>query len=142
MNPDPVRAAGAVVHTHGPDGSLRVLLIKDRYGAWTLPKGHLKPNERPEDAAIREIAEETGITCAIERPLAQIHYPVYKNGVWRTKEVTYFLARAAYDPPVPATDEGITAALWVSADEALTRISYDQVRDVTRRAIELLSERI
>ncbi|MCX7792470.1 MAG: NUDIX hydrolase [Chloroflexaceae bacterium] len=132
------RAAGAVVYTRGDDGSLLVLLIKDRYGAWTLPKGHLEPDEAEEIAAVREIAEETGIVCTIEGPLARVSYPILKHGAWRDKEVTYFLARADHVTPVPANDEGISEALWVSPAEALATITYTQVRDVTRQALAAL----
>lgn len=138
MNDGLIRAAGGVVYTHGPDGALLLLIIQDRYGAWTLPKGHLEPDESAEAAAVREIAEETGIACQIERPLTRVRYPVFKRGVWRDKEVTYFLARAEHIPPTPATAEGITAARWVAPQEALGTFTYSQVRDVTRKALALL----
>jgi 8-oxo-dGTP pyrophosphatase MutT (NUDIX family) len=138
MSQKPVRAAGAVVYTRGDDGSLLLLLIKDRYGAWTLPKGHLEPDEAEEAAAVREIAEETGIACAIEGPLARVYYPVLKRGAWCEKEVAYFLARADHAVPVPAQDEGISEALWMAPAEALATITYSQVRDVTRQALATL----
>ncbi len=139
MSQKPVRAAGAVVYTRGDDGALRVLVIKDRYGAWTIPKGHLEPDEAEEAAAVREIAEETGILCTIEGPLARVCYPVLKHGAWREKEVTYFLARADYAPPAPALDEGISEARWMSPAEALAVITHSQVRDVTRQALAALN---
>lgn len=138
MNDGLIRAAGGVVYTHDPDGALLLLIIQDRYGAWTLPKGHLEPDESDEAAALREIAEETGIVCSIERPLSRVRYPVYKRGAWRDKEVAYFLARAPYTRPTPATDEGISEARWVSPREALSSFSYSQVRDVTRQALAVL----
>ncbi|MGQ9927222.1 MAG: NUDIX hydrolase [Chloroflexaceae bacterium] len=137
-----VRAAGAVVYTRSDDGSLLLLLIKDRYGAWTLPKGHLEPDEAEETAAVGEIAEETGIACTIEGTLARVCYPVLKHGAWRDKEVTYFLARADYAIPAPARDEGISEALWMAPAEALATITYSQVRDVTRQALAALGEEV
>lgn len=133
-----VRAAGAVVYSYRPDGALCILLISDRHGARTLPKGKLEPGESHEEAAVREIAEETGIVCTLERELARTRYRVQKKGLWHDKEVTYFLARAPYEPPVPALAEGITAAEWVPADVALATLTYDQVRDVLREALSLL----
>ncbi|MCS6881542.1 MAG: NUDIX domain-containing protein [Oscillochloridaceae bacterium] len=142
MSQKPVRAAGAVVYTRGNDGILLVLLIKDRYGEWTLPKGHVEPDEAEEAAAVREIAEETGIACTIEGPLARVSYPILKHGAWRDKEVTYFLARADRATPVPATAEGISEARWAAPAEALATISYSQIRDVTRQALAALGERV
>ncbi|GAB4445655.1 MAG: NUDIX hydrolase [Chloroflexi bacterium OHK40] len=139
MSSGPIRAAGGVVYTWGADGTLLLLLIHDRHGACTLPKGHLEPGETEEQAALREIAEETGIRCTIERPLARIRYPVLKRGAWHDKEVLYFLARAAYTEPIPAADEGIAMARWVPATEALARLTYSQVREVVREAIALLT---
>lgn len=140
MSQKRIRAAGALVYTRDDDGDLLVLLIKDRYGAWTLPKGHVEPDEAEEAAAVREIAEETGIACTIEGPLARVCYPVLKHGEWRDKEVTYFLARADHATPEPATAEGISEARWAAPAEALATIHYSQIRDVTRQALAALDE--
>ncbi len=133
-----VRAAGGVVYSFDPGGALTLLLIRDRYRAWTLPKGHLEPGEGDEDAALREIAEETGVACVIERPLTRVRYPVYRRGVWRDKEVAYFLARAPHVEPTPATEEGIVVAAWVAPATALATLTYPQVREVVEQALALL----
>lgn len=135
-----MRAAGGVVYTYDPAGRLLILLISDRYGARTLPKGHLEPGESDEAAAVREIAEETGIACTLEQLIARVRYPVNKKGVWRDKEVAYFLARAPYTPPAPALDEGITTAEWVHPDGLVETLTYSQVRDVVRRALGMLRD--
>lgn len=133
-----VRAAGGVVYTFGPDGELLVLLISDRYGSRTLPKGHLEPGESDEQAAVREIAEETGVDCTIERLIARVRYPVFKKGRWRDKEVAYFLARAPHVAPTPAPDEGITVAEWAAPDQAIATLTFAQVREVVRQALAML----
>jgi 8-oxo-dGTP diphosphatase len=133
-----IRAAGGVVVCRGPDGGPLLLLIRDKYGVWTLPKGHLEQDEDEATAAVREIAEETGIVCELGDLLHRVVYPVYKRGAWRDKQVAYFLARAEYTSPTPRLTEGISEACWVSPREALARISYTQVRDVVRRAMARL----
>lgn len=138
MSPRLVRAAGGVVYSYDPGGALALLLIRDRHRAWTLPKGHLEPGEGDEEAAVREIAEETGVACVIERPLARVRYPVYRRGVWRDKEVAYFLARAPHTTPTPAIDEGIVVAAWVPPARALRTLSYPQVREVVEQALAML----
>jgi 8-oxo-dGTP pyrophosphatase MutT (NUDIX family) len=131
----PIRAAGGVVVCSGPAGEPLILLIRDKYGVWTLPKGHLEAGEDEADAAVREIAEETGIDCELGELLQRMVYPVFKRGAWRDKQVAYFLARAEHLPPTPRLDEGITDACWLPPDVALARLSYAQVRDVLRRAM-------
>jgi 8-oxo-dGTP pyrophosphatase MutT (NUDIX family) len=135
MSGEPIRAAGGVVFCEGPGGAPLLLLIRDKYGVWTLPKGHLEAGEDEAMAAVREIAEETGINCELGDLLHRMVYPVFKRGIWRDKQVAYFLARADYLTPTPRHDEGITDACWLTPSEALALLSYAQVRDVVRRAL-------
>ena len=135
--PGVVRAAGGVVYSYNPAGVRVLLLICDRHRAWTLPKGHLKLAETAEAAAVREIAEETGVVCEIEYLLARITYPVHRHGARRDKEVTFFLAHAAHTPPRPSAEEGIVSAAWVTPATALSTLSYPQVRAVVEQALTL-----
>jgi 8-oxo-dGTP diphosphatase len=67
---DQVRAAGGVVIRDG----LVVLVHRPRYDDWTLPKGKLDSGESFEEAAIREIDEETGLRTRLVRELPAVHY--------------------------------------------------------------------
>ena len=67
-----VEAAGGVVVRDG-----QVLLVhRPRYDDWTLPKGKLDAGESFEDAALREVEEETGLRCRLVRELPPVEYPV------------------------------------------------------------------
>ena len=89
-----VRAAGAVVTRKGGD----VLLVhRPRYDDWSFPKGKLDPGEHAVTAAVREVAEETGLDVRLGPPLPGQRYRL-ANG--RTKAVSYWTARVVGDDDV------------------------------------------
>ncbi|MCS6886812.1 NUDIX hydrolase [Chloroflexus sp.] len=138
MTDTPIRAAGCVVLARDETGRHLVLLIQDQQGVWTLPKGHVDDGESDEEAAVREVAEETGIRCSLAERLERVTYPVYRRGRWRDKQVTFFLASAAPEAPVPALAEGIRAAAWVPLDDAIHQIGYRQLRVLLQRVARRL----
>lgn len=80
----PVQGAGGVLFN--PEG--KVLLIRDRQGYWCFPKGHLDAGESPEQAALREVEEETGIRGTVKAPLSVTRY---HNNKGIAREVHWFL---------------------------------------------------
>jgi 8-oxo-dGTP diphosphatase len=122
---DPVRAAGGVVIRDG-----RVALVhRPEYDDWTLPKGKLDDGESFEDAALREVEEETGLRCRLVRELPAIEYDV--RG--RPKLVRYWLMEVEDETPFAAGDE-IDDLRWVRPQEGLALLTYDRDRDVLRAA--------
>ena len=71
-----VRAAGGVIaRQRDRDGAVEIALVhRPKYDDWTLPKGKLDPGETFKEAAVREVEEETGIRCGLERELGQASY--------------------------------------------------------------------
>ncbi len=69
-----IRAAGGVVWRPRAGGVEVVLVHRDRYDDWTLPKGKLDRGETHKEAALREVLEETGIDCRLGRKLATHRY--------------------------------------------------------------------
>ncbi|SRR6266511_4783602 len=137
-NPPVRRAAGCVVYRRDGTGTLLILLIHDRYGRWTLPKGHLHDGESDEDAAVREVFEETGLHGELGPRVGTIEYTVLsKKGAPRAKQVAFFVMRAASDEARPQAEEGISAAGWFAPDQALALIGYPQVRAVLDRALQM-----
>jgi 8-oxo-dGTP diphosphatase len=132
------RAAGCVVYRHDDHGALQFLLIHDRYGKWTLPKGHLKQGEGDAKAAVREVFEETGVRGELGALISEIEYEVLsKKGLRQLKRVVFFLLRATTTNVTLQAEEGIRAAEWLAPDAALARMSYPQVRDVLARALTM-----
>jgi 8-oxo-dGTP diphosphatase len=120
-----VRAAGGVVSRSGADGNAEYLVVhRPRYDDWSLPKGKLEPDETPEAAARREVAEETGVLVELGRPLPTGRY-VDRNG--RDKVVYYWEMRAVGSTPWSPNHE-VDATRWISASEAATLLTYDMDR--------------
>jgi 8-oxo-dGTP pyrophosphatase MutT (NUDIX family) len=131
-------SAGGVVFRRGTDGLASFLLIRDSYKNWGFPKGHLEPGEPPADAARREVAEETGLDeLLLHGPIKVIDWYFRFRGKTIHKYCHFFLFESRRGEPVPQVDEGITACVWYPLDDALKTISYDNARDVLRRAAEM-----
>ena len=135
-------AAGCVVYRYDEQGRPLVLLIHDQYGRWTLPKGHLDGDETEEQAAVREVLEETGISGTLGAPIGTITYTIRKRSGPYLKHVAFFLLHTSATAAIPQAAEGISAAEWFTTGEALRQIDYDQVRDILTRAVELIPPRM
>ena len=130
-------SAGGVVFRRNSEGALDYLLIRDSYRNWGFPKGHLEPGEPPADAARREVAEETGLAdLLLHGPIRVIDWYFRFRGKTIHKYCHFFLFESRAGEPVPQAEEGITACVWRSLDEALETISYDNARGVLRRGAE------
>ena len=120
-----VRAAGGVVVRD--DGRVAVV-HRPRYDDWSLPKGKLDPGETWEEAALREVVEETGLRPRLGRELPFIEY---LDGSGRRKRVRYWRMEVEQADAAPfiANDE-VDELRWLEPDEALALLSYERDRDV------------
>jgi 8-oxo-dGTP pyrophosphatase MutT (NUDIX family)/phosphohistidine phosphatase SixA len=120
-----VRAAGGVVRRRVAGRVVTVLVHRPRYDDWTFPKGKLLDGESFEEAALREVLEETGLECRIDDELPPLRY-LDRDG--RPKVVRYW-SMDALDGDLRPTDE-VDEARWVTLDEARKMLSYDRDREV------------
>jgi 8-oxo-dGTP diphosphatase len=133
-----IRAVGGVALREAQEGRLEVLLIKKQGGMWTLPKGRVKRGESDEEALVRELAEETGLTGVIGEAISQSVYNIEKAGRTRRKTVVYYLVWEAAGEIRPSAAERIEAVRWMPLTRALKRIGRPRVRAVVRSAITLI----
>jgi 8-oxo-dGTP pyrophosphatase MutT (NUDIX family) len=118
-----IKAAGGVLMRDG-----KVALVhRPRYDDWTLPKGKLDPPESFEQAAVREVQEETGLRGRLVRELPPITYRVGT----RPKIVRYWLMDVEHDGPFTPNDE-TDELRWVPVEEAMRLLTYDRDREVLR----------
>lgn len=132
------RSAGGVV-VREIDGVPHVLLIRDPYQNWGLPKGHVESGEGSGDAALREVAEETGLgDLALGPELATIDWYFRARDKLVHKFCAFYLMTSVEGDPVPEEGEGISECVWLTLPEAEKRISYDNAREVVRVAREAI----
>jgi 8-oxo-dGTP diphosphatase len=126
-------AAGGVVFTLSDDGEQRVLIIhRPEYDDWSFPKGGVEPGESLEDAALREVREETGIECRIGQKIDISRY-MYRTrkGNMKPKAVHYFLMEAT-SSHISVDGDEVDIAEWLSIDEARERLSHKADKEMLR----------
>lgn len=130
--------AGGVVYRHVGEG-VEILMIQDRLGRWTIPKGHVEEGESLEQTALREVAEETGLTrFRLGDKLDKLHFFYRKEGklIFMTTHVYLMEALGNTDAVIPEDSEGIVDAKWFGADEALGLIEYKDTEKLFRLGLE------
>lgn len=107
-------------------GKWHVLLLKDKNGNWTFPKGLIEKGEAFRETAVREIGEEVGITTLkFIKGLASVDYLYKWEGNLIKKTVHYFLfENGGYEKLIPQTKEGIMDVKWFPFQEAVSLVGY------------------
>jgi 8-oxo-dGTP pyrophosphatase MutT (NUDIX family) len=129
-----------VVYRRGDDGIEVVLASRrTRRGdlAWGLAKGGIELGESREQAAVREVREETGLTAVIEHDLGDTKYMYVWEDVRIRKTVHFFLMRHT-GGDVANRDDEMEEIRWFPLERAIKRAAYRGERDVLERAAELL----
>ena len=133
--------AGGVVFRRVAD-KVDILMIQDRLGRWTIPKGHVEEGETLEQTALREVAEETGLTeYKLGEKLDKLHFFYRKEGklIFMTTHVYLMEAIGNTDAVVAEDSEGIVDAKWFDSGEALGLIEYKDTEKLFRLALDKLA---
>lgn len=128
MDPDGGRPKAALIARRVRGGDL----------LWALPKGHLEAGESIEAAAVREIAEETGISGRVVRPLGTVSYHFVHEQLYIHKTVHHFLVRAT-GGALSTDDIEVDDVAWVPLDEVPIRLAYQNERDLVTGDADLMA---
>jgi 8-oxo-dGTP pyrophosphatase MutT (NUDIX family) len=141
MTPEYYVACGGIVRR----GNEVLILHKHTLDEYVLPKGHVEPGETLEQAALREVQEETGygrvrIVASLGEPL---RVEFMRKGRWTVRDESYFLMELEDETPAELgayddhdRDRQIFHLLWVPLAEAPARLTYEPARTFMRRAAE------
>jgi 8-oxo-dGTP diphosphatase len=124
-----IRAAGGVVILPGEPPRVAVI-HRPRYGDWTLPKGKLDPGESFEQAALREVAEETGMRCELGAELSPVSYRDRKG---RGKLVRYWSMTPLEGVFTPGDE--VDELRWLEAAGAIGLLTYEHDRELVGEAL-------
>jgi 8-oxo-dGTP diphosphatase len=126
-----VAAAGGVLIARDSEGKTRVAVIhRPKYMDWSLPKGKLEEGEGWQEAALREVKEETGFRC---QPLVELPQVSYLDRKARRKLVRYWLMEPLDGRFEPHGE--VDELRWVSPEEADEVLTYPHDKELVRRAL-------
>lgn len=128
-------AGGAVFRRRGDTIEYLLVAAKDTADEWVLPKGHIDGNETPEAAAVREVAEETGLKAGVVGPIpGRVNFAAVHDGAPEVVRAKFFLM--AHEGDAGIVPEA-RALRWLPLEDAIAALAFPESRDVLTRAEEL-----
>lgn len=133
--PDETRilAAGGIIVRRDREALRTLIIHRPRHNDWSFPKGKLDPGETFEQAALREVYEETGLRCTLHAAVPPVEYP----GDEAAKATLYWLMTVHHDDGFAPGAE-VDAVRWVTFAEAATVVTHTH----DRRLINEISDRV
>ncbi len=109
----------------------QVLLVRYRSGDWAFPKGHLEAGESAQQAAVREVQEETGVQASVVGELPTTHYT---NDRGEARAIRWFLMEASGQ--AGELEDTFSEGGFVDTHEALSTLSFEEDRELLRTALQ------
>ncbi|WP_099188466.1 NUDIX hydrolase [Tepidibacter mesophilus] len=115
-----------------------ILLLRKYNGDWVLPKGKVEKNEEKDEAALREVFEESGVKGEIIKYLGEIHYTFKEN--WDEnktvhKTVFWYLMKAKTMNTIPQREEGFVDAKFIHINRVVDLAKYDDEKEIIKVAL-------
>ena len=106
-----------------------ILLLRKYNGDWVLPKGKIEPGETHEEAALREVREETGVKATIGKENWDQSRSVHKIVYW-------YLMKTKCMDTIPQREEGFVDAKFIHMDRVVDMARYDDEKEIIRVALK------
>lgn len=129
---------GIIPLKHTPIKGWQVLLVQHGKGHWSFPKGHPESGETPQETAIRELQEETGLTVdkfISDEPISENYFFFFqKQRIYKT--VSYYIALVK--GKVTIQKEEIGDSCWIPLDQAAEKITFKEARNICQKVAEII----
>ena len=133
--------AGGVIYRYSPKGVLEILLIKDAKHRWTIPKGHVEPNEEPKATAEREIQEETGLQkMNVKSWLGKVNFRYRRTHTLVLMTMHLYLVEALGNTDELNPEDWLTDIKWIPAADAVDKIAYEDIGKLILIAMKRIRE--
>ncbi len=112
------------------DDKIEILLTQHSgHKGWEFPKGHIEIGETAQDAAMREVQEESGVVAEVIEKAGDCEYFYYENGQKALKKVTYYLMNFI-DQKEASTSFEVMDKIWLPADEVMEKLTYKSTKEL------------
>ena len=120
--------SGGVVFRRDQKGQLEILLIQDAKNRWTIPKGHVEPDEEPKATAEREIREETGLQqMKVYNWLGKVNFRYRREHTLVLMTMHIYLVQGLGDTNALKGEDWLNDIKWFPAHEAIDKIAYEDI---------------
>ncbi len=120
--------SGGIIFRRSPEGKLEILLIQDAKNRWTIPKGHVEPDEEPKQTAKREIQEETGLQeMNVMSWLGKVNFRYRRANTLVLMTMHIYLVQGLGDTNKLHGEDWLNDIRWLPATEAIDKIAYDDI---------------
>jgi len=121
-------SGGIVFRRSGPDRQLQILLMQDAKNRWTIPKGHVEPNEDPRATAEREIIEETGLKeMKVYDWLGKVNFRYRRGHTLVLMTMHIYMVQGLGDTDSLHPEDWLNDIKWLPANEAIEKIAYEDI---------------
>lgn len=121
-------SGGIVFRRNEKNNQLEILLIQDAKNRWTIPKGHVEPDEEPRQTAEREIREETGLQeMRVLNWLGKVNFRYRRDHTLVLMTMHIYLVQAKGDTNTLNPEDWLTDIKWLQATDAVDKIAYEDI---------------